>query len=363
MTRVLHLLSGDPNFQAERGSAGLGSHLGAGFEVVRRTVGRGGDYRNLAFTLLGLRGKESAGFDVIHAFDEPALTAAALATALPVVYSPSVFLGRRAMRWVRAVMQYRDVHLACPTATLHRAAVERGLPPARCHVIRPGVDFSRVRRRRDPALRAALGLNADHHVILAPGESTEPAAHEQAVWAGSVLGVLDDRHRVLIWGRGARAARAAKLGVQFRQPDLVHVAEERLGRRVAFEELLPAVDSVLISARGPVSTLPILTCMAAALPIVSTVTYGVAELLEDRHNALMVPKDRPRLLARRVLEMREDSRLQWTIADTARAEAFEHFSLTRFVGEYRALYGRAVGSRQRAGQSAHSERVGRQLEA
>lgn len=342
MTRVLHLLGSEPDYQAQRSAAALSGALGAGFEIVRRTIGRGGDFRNLAFACLALRGKPSAALDLIHAFDEPAFTAAALATALPVVYSPSVFLGRRAMRWVRAVMQYRDVHLACPTASLHRAAVERGLPPERCHVIRPGVDFARVRRRRDPALRAALGLNDDHHVILVPGESTEPAAHEQAVWAGTVLGVLDDRYKVLIWGRGSRAARAAKLGAQFRQPRLVHVAEQRLGRRVAFEELLPAVDSVMVAARGPVATLPILTCMAAALPIVSAVTYGVAELLEDRHTALMVPPNRPRLLARRVLEMREDSHLQWSIADTARAEAFEHFSLTRLVGEYRTLY-RAVG--------------------
>src|SRR5207248_2274587 len=88
-----------------------------------------------------------------------------------------------------------------------------------------------------------------------------------------------------------------------------------------FEALLPAADTVLVTARGPVATLPIAICMAAALPIVSTVTYTVAELLEDRHTSLMVPQPTPRLLAQRVLDLRADPSLQWSIADMARTEA------------------------------------------
>ena len=55
-------------------------------------------------------------------------------------------------------------------------------------------------------------------------------------------------------------------------PDALRVAEQRLGRRVEFEELLPAADMVLVTRAGPVATLPIAICMAGALPIVATVT-------------------------------------------------------------------------------------------
>ncbi len=256
----------------------------------------------------------------------------------PLLFTPADFLGRRGVGWLRAVMSCRDVQVVCPTATQRRACVEHGVPIDRCHLIHPGVDFSRVRRRRDPALRQALGLTDADYVLLAAGESTRTAAHAQAVWAGSILNVLDRKWKVLLWGRGVAADRAAKLGAELAQSDLVRVAEQRLGRAVGFEELLPASDAVLVPSIGPVSTLPIAICMAAGLPIVATVTYTNAELLEDRHTALMCPKNKPRLLARRLLELRQDPKVQWSICDQARAEAYEYFPLTRFLNQYRAVY-------------------------
>jgi glycosyltransferase involved in cell wall biosynthesis len=95
---------------------------------------------------------------------------------------------------------------------------------------------------------------------------------------------------------------------------------------------------VLVTATGPAPTLPIAMSMAAALPIVSTVTYTAAELLEDRHTAMMVSEPLPREIARRVIELRADPAMQWTIADKARAEAYEFFSLTRFLDAHRKLY-------------------------
>ena len=77
----------------------------------------------------------------------------------------------------------------------------------------------------------------------------------------------------------------------------------RAPREISFEELLTAADIMLVSARGAVATLPIAIAMASGLPIVSTVTYTTSELLEDRHTALMTPPAKPRLLARRILDL------------------------------------------------------------
>jgi glycosyltransferase involved in cell wall biosynthesis len=338
MIRVLHLLGRAPDFQTGRSAASLARELGADYQVEVRKIGRGETYRGVPGAVLGLRGRAAEGFDIVHAWDETALTVAALAGARRVVFSPGPSIGRRGIRWLRAVMNYRDVQVVSPTATQRRVCVERGIPLDRCHLIRPGVEFSRVRRRRDPALRAALGLGAEDLVLLAPGESTEAADHGLAVHAASILRVLDPAYRLLIWGRGPKARRAAALADRLRQPDLVRVAEARLGRRIEFEELLPAADIVLVTARGPVATLPIAVCMAAALPIVSTVTYSVAELLEDRHTAVMVPRPAPRLITKRLLELRADPQLQWSISDMARTEAYEYFSHTRFVNQWRGLY-------------------------
>jgi glycosyltransferase involved in cell wall biosynthesis len=235
-------------------------------------------------------------------------------------------------------MSYRDVRVACPTATMGRAVIERGVPAERVSVIRPGVDFARVRARRDPALRAALGFDEGHEVMLAIGESTCPAAHHLVTWAGTILNVLDRRTRVLLWGRGPAARSAARLGTKMGHPDLVTSAECRLGRSVELEELTPAADVLVVGATGPVSTLPVAIAMAANLPIVAAVTPTVAELLEDRHTALMTPPGAPKWLAHRARELRADPELRRQLADRARAEAYEFFSQTRFLDDVRAAY-------------------------
>jgi len=68
------------------------------------------------------------------------------------------------------------------------------------------------------------------------------------------------------------------------------------------------------------------------------VTPTVSELLEDRHNAMMVGSASPRALARRVLDLREDPNLQRAICDRARTDAYERFSQARFVQEFGTVY-------------------------
>jgi glycosyltransferase involved in cell wall biosynthesis len=330
MVRVLHLHDGEVDFQTRRALEALTRSVGPGFEASAAKVGG----------VVGVfRRRHAAGAepDVVHAWGGRALMAAVLRGSRRIVFSPTRFPSARTARWVRAAMGYRDVQVVCSTATQRRALVEQGVPVERCHLIRPGVDFSRVRRRRDPALRRRLGLSDADHVLLAPGESTRAAAHEDAAWATAIAHFLDPRYKLLAWGRGERAGAVARRAGAIAN-DMFRAAEPALGESMEFEALLPAADAVLVSARGPVPTLPIAVCMAAGLPIVSTVTYTVAELLEDRHTAVMVPRHEPRLMARRLLDLRADAGLQWSISDVARTEAYEYFSLTRFLDQWRGVY-------------------------
>jgi glycosyltransferase involved in cell wall biosynthesis len=338
MLRILNLLDRDADFQAERGADALNRGLGADYSTQSKRIGRGG-YRNLAHAVLALRRNEP--FDVVHAWGRDALSAAAMSNARQIVYTPSTARLHRSIAWTRAVMDHRRVEVVCPTSTLRRMHVERGVPIDHCHLIRPGVDFSRVRPRRDPSLRCALGLKPEDRVLLAAGESTRAAAHDQAVWAASILHVVWPKYRLLYWGRGPLAATVAHLAERLGQPGMAVNATQRLGN-VDFESLLPAVDVVLIAARGPVATLPISIAMAGGLPIVSTVSYTIGELLEDRHTALLTPANQPRQLARRVLDLDAEPNLQWSISDMARTEAYEYFALTRFLQQHRDLYSQLV---------------------
>ena len=343
MIRILHLLDHDPEFEADRSSISITFAIGAGFDVTCRSIGYGGDFRDVATAAAMLR-RGSEQFDVIHAWGGRALTVAALGSTASIVFSPASETKLRTIQWLRAVMSYRRVEIVCPTSTLHRRLVERGVPIERCHLIRPGVEFNRVKRRRDVALRERLGLSNDDYVLLAAGESTRAAAHRDAIWAASILHVADPKYKLLVWGRGAQTASVEHFG-QNVMPDALRMAEQRLGRdSVDYEELLPAADLILVTARGPVATLPIAISMAAALPIVATVTHTVAELLEDRHTALMTAPGKPRMFARRVLDLIEDPTAQWTLSDMARTEAYEYFSFTRLINQVRSVYRQVVES-------------------
>ena len=330
MVRVLHLHDGRPDFQTRRALETLGRSPGGEFEV---RVERAGGW---VLEALRRRPDGPAAVDIVHAWGELALAAAVIRGGGRIIFSPNRFPSPRLARWLRAAMEYRDIHVVCSSATQRRVLVERGVPLQRCHLIRPGVDFARVRRRRDGALRSRLGFEDGDYVVLVPGESIRAAAHEDAVWAGAIVHYVDSRTRMLLWGRGERAGAVVRRGKAVAD-GMVRAAEPALGA-VEFEALLPAADAVLVTARGPVPTLPIAVCMAAGLPIVSTVTYTVAELLEDRHSAVMVSRHDPRLIARRLLDLRDDANLQWSISDVARTEAYEYFSLTRFLDQWRGVY-------------------------
>jgi glycosyltransferase involved in cell wall biosynthesis len=339
MVRVLSLSETSADFETVSSVGALASDASGTIQVETLRLGRTGDFATLPAAVIGLRRRREKTHDLVHAWGMRALTAAALgvASGVPVVLSPTAFPSPRELRWMRAVIEHRDVQVVCPTDTIRRRFVERGVPIARCHLLRPGVAFARVRRRRDDALRATLGLRSDDRVVLAPGESTHATAHEHALFAVTVLNVTDARNKLLVWGRGDHAAAVRRFAVKWTRPSLVD-ATATLGRSIAFEDLLTVADEVLVAAREPIPTLPVATCMAAGLPIVAAVTPTVSELLEDRHTALMLSRPSPRRLIRRLLDLREDSSLCWSVSDMARTEAYEYFSLTRFLRQFRAVY-------------------------
>lgn len=309
--------------------------LASGHTLVTRTLGDTNP--QVTYSIALIRELRHEQFDLVHAWGMSALLATALAHAGRTCFSFTTFPTLAQLKWLRAVMAYRNVQVICPTSTMHRFCIERGVPIERCHLIRPGVELGKVNRRRDAKLRLALGLSDSDHALLMPGESTRTADHVTGVWATSILNHLEPRYRLLVWGRGDRVRQLVRFAEQQKQPHLLILAEQRLRRSVEFDELLPAADTVLISANGSVSTLPIAICMAAGLPIVSTVTSEVAELLEDRHTALMVPRSSSRSIAQRVMDLQADKNAQWSLADMAKTEAFEYFAHSRFVNQYRTL--------------------------
>jgi glycosyltransferase involved in cell wall biosynthesis len=344
MVRILQLLPADADFQTLRAAGQLtGRRLGEGLHIEQIRLVSAGCWRQGIAGWGIVRGRFLRESDAIHAFGPGCLTAAALAFGGPIIYTPIGTPGRAELRWLRAVRACRRLSCIVPSSALERLLWRGGLAPEAVRVIRPGVDFSMVKRRRDDRLRSALGLAARDRVVLAAGETDESSGHADALWAVSILHHLDDRWKVLVWGRGGRTYSLRRFARAIGGADVLRVASDVLGWDSEFEQLLSAADLVVAPARGIVPTLPLAICMAAGLPIVASATEATGELLEDRHTALLVQPRAPRLLAQKLLQIQEDAELQWRLADRASAEAYDYFSLTRFVDEYRAAYRQAVG--------------------
>lgn len=335
MIRVLHLASQCGDFQTDQTASLLQGGLDGDLSIQTRRIGNGAHYRHPISAGWALRRER---FDVLHAWDAPGLTAAAIAGNAPILFSPSQFPTRPSLKWLRAVIRYRDVSIVSSSAAQQRAFAPLELPTERCVLIRPGVDGATPAAAQRSSLRTALGFNDDDHVHLCPGESTRAANHVLAIWVVAILHVLDPRHKVLLWGRGTQAESTARLSIRLHQPDLCTLAETKLGRPIEFSELTAAADTVLHTATGSAPTFPLAICMAAGLPIVSVPTSAVSEILEDRRNAIVMPAAAPRPLAQRILELREDQPLQHSIAAQARIDAEELFAPLRYLDQFRAIY-------------------------
>jgi glycosyltransferase involved in cell wall biosynthesis len=341
MPSLLHLISTDADTQTRAILEAITTRLAAGFDQTTHTIGPGGDCRHLPAVVSATK---KLGPDVVYAWGTTAALAAVITKAKRIVYSPDRPIGPSRLRWVRAIASGRNITAVWPTQTQARLATAAGLHPARSFVIRPGADFNAI-GPRDGSLRKTFGWAEDDFVLLAPGESTPQSGHDMAVWTCGILNVLSPKFKMLTWGRGDGVPKIASLCRRLRQSEMTRAAQTELARLVRFEEILPAADAVLITAAGIVPTLPIAQAMAAGLPIVTTVTGTVAELVRDNHSALVVPKRSPRALSRKVLDLQADNTLRWNLSGNARADAYERLSITQMIRQYRTLLTQVAGDR------------------
>jgi len=293
----------------------------------------------------GLQLRRFGPADVTHAWGTTALIAALFSGSGPILYSPVPAFGAvpppAQIRWLRAIDPYRAITIVCPTDSARRGLVSGGIPYDHCQLIRPGVDFARVQSRRDSQLRQTLGLSHDDRAILIAGEMTRDSHHETAILACALLHLLDERNRLLLWDRGPRRAATMRFAHSMGRPRLVVAPTMSLSRSHDFHQLLPAAD-IVMSAADDGQTLALCMALAAGLPVIAAAGSVPAEVLENRHNALLVTRRGAPELARRGLDLLDDPALQASISRRARDDAYELFPLTKMLDGYRALYQQAA---------------------
>jgi glycosyltransferase involved in cell wall biosynthesis len=101
---------------------------------------------------------------------------------------------------------------------------------------------------------------------------------------------------------------------------------------------LAAADIFVLPSRSEALPNAVLEAMAAGLPIVASEVGGIPELVEHGRTGLLVPPQRPSLLADRLCQLMGDPDRAYELGCAARNEAASRYSFDRMVAAFDALY-------------------------
>jgi glycosyltransferase involved in cell wall biosynthesis len=219
----------------------------------------------------------------------------------------------RALRAARDFALRRASHIVCPSTFLRELALGWGLAPDRVTVI-PNAIPSLPELRPADEVRAELGLpgvDGSPPLLAFAGRLNSQKALEVALEAlaavdGPVLALAGDGPE-----RERLERRAEELGLDGRV--------RFLGSRTRPEvlELFAAADASLLSSSWENFPHTVVEALAVGPPVVATAVGGVAEVVHDGENGLLVPAGDPEALARAIRRLLEEDGLKARLAEGA----------------------------------------------
>jgi glycosyltransferase involved in cell wall biosynthesis len=175
-------------------------------------------------------------------------------------------------RAARDAIVRRAAHVVCPSSYLAELTAGWGVPAARVDVLpNPAPDVDGLCSREDA--RARLGF--DGPTLVFAGRLTEQKNLELAVDAARRAGV-----RLVIAGDGPARPRLERLG-----------GATFLGARPRDQvlELFRAADASILSSSWENFPHGVVESLAVGTPVIATAVGGVAEVVVDGENGLLVP--------------------------------------------------------------------------
>ena len=220
------------------------------------------------------------------------------------------------------------------SADLKKHMAAEGFRERCVEVIYNGIDPGvRATHAHERAARAALGV-PEHAFVAGTAGRLDPVKNLGLLLeAHALLGArVPGAHLVIIGDGPERAAleqRAAQLGVG--------ASVTFTGYRSDVRSLMPAFNVYVNSSTYEGVSLTILEGMAAALPVVATSVGGNPEVVIDQETGYLVPS-KAAALADAMVRLAHQPRLRRQLGDAARWRVLRHFSISRMVDQYLAVY-------------------------
>jgi glycosyltransferase involved in cell wall biosynthesis len=222
-----------------------------------------------------------------------------------------------ARRWMRLATT-----IAVPSDYLVKVFASFGLPATRIHNVAE-IDALPYRERLHPRpiFLHNRGLAPEYNAAC----TLRAFATIQEHYPGARLTIAHDGPL-----RPELQALAARLGL--RQTEFIgSVSPEHMGA------LYDETDIYLMSPNADNMPLSLLECFAAGLPIVSSNTGGIPDIVEDRQTGLLFPPNDHQAMAACALRLLEEPGLAARLARSARAEC-EKYTWPHIGPQWIALY-------------------------
>jgi glycosyltransferase involved in cell wall biosynthesis len=223
------------------------------------------------------------------------------------------------------------------------------LRPELTAVIPNGIDAAAALPRRDPTVRAELGIGREEFLVGAVGNVRPAKGYDVLLRAAALLKQRSPGYRFVIIGQAEGAlyrsltALRDELGLQ---------AEVSFtGFRSDVHRVMSGLDVYAITSRSEGFSLSTLQAMASALPVVATRCGGPETILEHDRTGLLVESESPEQVAMAIERLRGSAEQRRGLGKAARRVARAEFTLEAQVRNYERLYQEALilGPRRRPG--------------
>lgn len=238
-------------------------------------------------------------------------------------------------------------HVVCISRT-----VLQGLPPFRngraSVIINPfatatgtGGNPSRDAARR--ALIAELKLDPAVRIVGLVGRINHQKRPRTFIEAATKIAAhIDGPCAFVLIGEGA----AGEIDLLRRRADELSIRKSVhfLGFRHPVEPYLAGMDVLMATAKGDGFGRSLVESMSVGTPVVAVRSGGHVEIVDDGRTGLLAPLDAPDALANAACRILMDTGFGACLADRARAEVTQRFSVATHVSEMQAVYDRLTGA-------------------
>ncbi len=229
-----------------------------------------------------------------------------------------------------------DVYLVNSQAIVDGLVGREGLPAAKMRVVHNGIDLARLPPfvlDRRPA-RQALGMDPERRLVAQVGR-LEPQKDYPTFLAAAarVSAALPDVDFLVVGEGGLRAeleATARRLGVGERV--------RFLGLRHDVPAILAGVDVLALTSRWEGLPNAVIEAMATGAVPVATDVGGCRELITSGQTGVLLPPERPDVVASALLDVLADAERAARLAAAARERVEREFTIAAMVAKTVAVY-------------------------